>query len=72
MNNREEELFYTINSLLDSVLYLSGVKRENLEKAAQFYIDNIDDVLSNSNAQGMDEVIEVIEYMKQKCPEFFK
>ena len=36
------------------------------------FIDVIDDVLENSDANGVDEVITVIEHLKKSCPELFK
>ncbi|HEG0289592.1 TPA: hypothetical protein SB294_002185, partial [Campylobacter coli] len=50
----------------------AGVKREKLESAIEAYIDNIDSVLENSNKEGVDEVLEVVEFLKNQHPELFR
>ncbi|EIU8147100.1 TPA: hypothetical protein LGC79_001268, partial [Campylobacter jejuni] len=50
----------------------AGVKREKLENAIEAYIDNIDNVLENSNKEGVDEILEVVEFLKNKYKDFFQ
>ncbi|EID0114278.1 hypothetical protein LA115_001922, partial [Campylobacter jejuni] len=47
-------------------------KREKLENAIEAYIDNIDNVLENSNKEGVDEILEVVEFLKNKYKDFFQ
>lgn len=68
---KTEELMYEISILLEAVLYFAGIKKSNLQKAVDIYIENIDEILQNSEANGVDEVIEVVEYMKKNHKELF-
>ena len=68
----EQDLIYEINILLDAMLLYAGVKRERLADAAQLYIENIDTVLANSDANGADEVIAVVEFLRGKHAELFE
>lgn len=73
MKDKEiDALYYEISILLDGVLYYSGVKRDKLEKASEIYVEIIDDVLNNSDKSGVDEIIEVINYMKENYKELFE
>ena len=67
-----EELSYELSMMLEAMLYYAGVKKERLQDAAETYIECIDDALENSGAEGVDEVLEVVEYMKKKHAKFFK
>lgn len=67
-----EDLSYEIELLLKAVLIYAGAKREKLEKLCDIYIENIDKILENSNSQGVDEIIEVVEYLKKNYKEYFK
>ena len=67
-----DELSYELSMMLEAMLYYAGVKKDRLEDAAETYIECIDDALENSGAEGMDEVLEVVEYMKKKHAKFFK
>lgn len=67
-----DDLMYEISVLLDAVLFYAGVKKQNLSKAAEIFTDNIDEILAHSNAQGADEIIEVIEFMRKTYPDLFK
>ncbi|EOD6996818.1 hypothetical protein ACJ5PD_001956, partial [Campylobacter jejuni] len=40
--------------------------------AIEAYIDNIDNVLENSNKEGVDEILEVVEFLKNKYKDFFQ
>lgn len=67
-----DELSYELSVMLEGMLYYAGVKKESLQDAAEAYIECIEDALEGSQAEGVDEVIEVIEYMKKKYSKFFK
>lgn len=67
-----DELSYELSVVLEGLLYYAGVKKNNLEKAAEVYVDSIDDALENSQAEGVDEVITIIEYMKKHNPKLFE
>ncbi|EAH9465127.1 hypothetical protein EYI26_09565, partial [Campylobacter jejuni] len=59
LKNELEDLQYELSIVLEAMLLYSGVKREKLENAIEAYIDNIDNVLENSNKEGVDEILEV-------------
>ena len=67
-----DELSYELSMMLEAMLYYAGVKKDRLEDAAEAYIECIDDALENSGAEGVDEVLEVVEYMTKKHAKFFK
>ncbi len=67
-----EEMSYELELATLGMLYYSGVKKELLNEAFDRYIEVIDDVIENSNASGVDEVIAVIDHMKKSYPELFK
>ncbi|MCW1360585.1 hypothetical protein [Campylobacter sp. US33a] len=71
MKKEIEALQYELNIVLEAALFYAGVKKERLEDAVDAYIECIDNVLENSNAQGMDEVIEVIEYLRKNHGDLF-
>lgn len=66
-----EELSYELSIALDGLLYYAGVAKSDLEEVANLYIECSDDALEGSDAQGVDEVITIIEYLKQKYPQYF-
>ena len=67
-----DELSYELSMMLEAMLYYAGVKKDRLEDAAETYIECIDDSLENSGDEGVDEVLEVVEYMKKKQAKFVK
>ena len=67
-----DELSYELSMMLEAMLYYAGVKKDRLQDSAETYIECIDDALENSGAEGVDEVLEVVEYMKKKHAKFFK
>ncbi|ASM36847.1 hypothetical protein [Campylobacter sputorum] len=67
----QDELMYEISVLLEGLLYYAGVKKDNLQEAVKIYVENIDDILKDSKAEGVDEIIEVIEYIKKENPKLF-
>lgn len=66
-----QDMAYEISILLEAMLFYAGVKKENLDKVAQLYIENIDKVLEDSQSEGFEECVEVINYLKKDYPEFF-
>lgn len=64
LKNELEDLQYELSIVLEAMLLYAGVKREKLENAIEAYIDNIDNVLENSNKEGVDEILEVVEFLK--------
>ncbi|EAL0120912.1 hypothetical protein G9K55_000061 [Campylobacter jejuni] len=72
LKNELEDLQYELSIVLEAMLLYSGVKREKLENAIEAYIDNIDNVLENSNKEGVDEILEVVEFLKNKYKDFFQ
>ncbi|MDO4674847.1 hypothetical protein [Campylobacter sp.] len=66
-----ENLQYELNIVLEAMLLYAGAKRESLDEVVELYIDNADSVLENSSAQGVDEVLEVVDYLKNHHGEYF-
>ena len=71
MNEDLEDLQYELSVVLEAMLLYAGVKRERLERAVETYIEVIDKVLENSSSQGVDEILEVVEYLKKHNSELF-
>ncbi len=69
-----EDLTIHLADMLEAVLYYAGVKEENLEKGVKAYIEALDEVFDEEedSDMGYREMIEVIDYLKQKKPELFK
>ncbi|EAK5913657.1 hypothetical protein BHX45_01325 [Campylobacter jejuni] len=72
LKNELEDLQYELSIVLEAMLLYAGAKREKLENAIEAYIDNIDNVLENSNKEGVDEILEVVEFLKNKYKDFFQ
>lgn len=73
MNQNEiNDLMYEVSVLLEGVLYFAGVDKKYLQKAAEVYVETIDEALDNKDLKGVDEVIEVVKFLKANHPEFFK
>ncbi|WP_291952898.1 CDK5 domain-containing protein [Campylobacter sp.] len=72
-NIKEEiqELQYELSIVLEAMLLYAGVKREKIEKAIECYIDCIDDVCSKSTKEGVDEILEVVKYLKNHHSDLF-
>ncbi|MDA3052710.1 hypothetical protein OFO01_04500 [Campylobacter sp. JMF_01 NE2] len=70
-NLSNDDLIYELNITLEAMLIYAGVRRDKLQVAAQAYIENIDAVLQNSDAQGADEPIAVVEFLRANKPELF-
>ena len=70
-NLSNDDLIYELNITLEAMLIYAGVRRDKLQAAAQAYIENIDAVLDGSDAQGADEPIAVVEFLRANKPELF-
>ncbi|ARJ56586.1 hypothetical protein [Campylobacter cuniculorum] len=71
LQNELEDLSYELNIVLEAMLLYAGAKREKLEDLVRLYIDKIDEILENSQKEGVDEILEVVEYLKTHHNEFF-
>ncbi|TKX32434.1 hypothetical protein [Campylobacter aviculae] len=71
LNDELEDLKYELSVVLEAMLLYAGVKREKLESAIEAYIDNIDLVLKDSQKEGVDEILEVVEFLKIKYKDLF-
>lgn len=66
-----DELSYELSVMLEGMLYFAGVKKEKIQDA-EAYIECIEEALDGSEAEGVDELVEVVDFMKKKYPKFFK
>ena len=66
-----EFLAYEVGILLGAALQYAGVKAEKLQDAITLYTEIIDEVLENQDAQGIDEVVQTIEFMRKNHAELF-
>ncbi len=67
-----DELSYELSIMLEGMLYFAGVKKDKIQDAAEAYIECIEEALDGSEAEGVDELVEVVDFMKKKYPKFFK
>ncbi|EAK5529251.1 hypothetical protein B4R09_00760 [Campylobacter lari] len=67
-----ENLQYELSIVLEAMLLFAGVKRSKLEKAIEIYIDCIDEVCQNTQKEGVDEILEVVEYLKNHHKDLFE
>ncbi len=72
MNEDLQDLQYELSVVLEAMLLYAGVARERLEEAVEAYIECIDKVLENSDKEGVDEILAVVEYLKTHNEELFK
>lgn len=69
-----EELAMQLADMLGVALYFAGVKREDIPKAVDLYLQGLDEVFEDEDEEaemGFDEVIQVIEYLQRKHPKLF-
>lgn len=69
-----EEIAMQLADMLGVALYFAGVKKENLPKAVDMYLKSLDEVFDEDDEDdemGFEEVIQVIEHMKNKHPKLF-
>ncbi|TXE83446.1 hypothetical protein FPD46_02070 [Campylobacter peloridis] len=67
-----ENLQYELSIVLEAMLLYAGVKKTKLEKAIELYIDCIDEVCQNTQKEGVDEVLEVVEHLKKHHKDLFE
>ncbi|SUX06094.1 hypothetical protein [Campylobacter lari] len=67
-----ENLQYELSIVLEAMLLFARVKRAKLEKAIEVYIDCIDEVCQNTQKEGVDEILEVVEYLKNHHKDLFE
>ena len=72
MNEDLQDLQYELSVVLEAMLLYAGVERQRLEEAVEAYIECIDEVLENSDKEGVDEILAVVEYLKTHNKELFK
>ena len=72
MNEDLQDLQYELSVVLEAMLLYAGVERQRLEEAVEAYIECIDEVLENSEKEGVDEILAVVEYLKTHNKELFK
>ena len=64
-----EEMAMQLADMLGAALYFAGVKKEDLPKAIDLYLNGLDEVFEDEDEDsemGFEEVVEVIEYIKNK------
>ena len=69
-----EEMAMQLADMLGAALYFAGVKKEDLPKAVDLYLKGLDEVFGEEDEDeemGLEEVIEVIEYLQNKHPKLF-
>ena len=69
-----EELATQLSDMLNVALFFAGVKKKNLKKAVDAYLDAIDEVFDedDDSEMGQDEIISVINYLKRNSQELFE
>ncbi|AJC84859.1 hypothetical protein [Campylobacter peloridis] len=67
-----ENLQYELSIVLEAMLLYAGVKKTKLEKAIELYIDCIDEVCQNTQKEGVDEILEVVEHLKKHHKDLFE
>lgn len=69
-----EELAMQLADMLGVALYFAGVRREDIPKAVDFYLQGLDEVFDDDEEEGemgFEEVIQVIEHIQKKHPKLF-
>jgi hypothetical protein len=69
-----EEIAMQLADMLGAALYFAGVKKEDLPKVVDLYLQGIDEVFEGEDEDeemGFEEVIKVIEHLQVKHPKFF-
>lgn len=69
-----EELAMQLADMLGAALYFAGVKRENIPKAVDYYLQGLDEVFDDDDEEaemGFEEVIQVIEHIQKNHPKLF-
>jgi hypothetical protein len=69
-----EEMALQLADMLGAALYFAGVKKDNIPKAVDAYLENLDKIFEDDEAtaqMGLDEVIEVINSLKKTHKHLF-
>lgn len=69
-----EEMAMQLADMLGAALYFAGVKNEDLPKAVDLYLQGLDELFDEEDddeEMGFEEVVQVIEHIKQKNPKLF-
>lgn len=66
-----EDLALEVIDMLGVALHFAGVKSENIEKAIDAYLEELDN-LDEDTAYGQKEIIEVIQSLKNKRKDLFR
>lgn len=69
-----EELAMQVADMLGVALYFAGVKREDIPKAVDVYLQGLDEVFDDDEEDGemgFEEIIQVVEHIKNKNPKLF-
>ncbi|MBE0495915.1 MAG: hypothetical protein IBX45_05855 [Campylobacterales bacterium] len=69
-----EELAMQLADMLGVALYFAGVKKENIQKAVDAYLDGLDECFGEEEdgEMGFEEVIKVITHIQKTKPALFK
>lgn len=68
-----EELSIQLADMLGAALHFAGVSQDNIPKAVEAYLNGIDEVYGEEDGEmGFNEIISVINYLKDKKSELFK
>ena len=69
-----EELAMQLADMLGVALYFAGVRREDIPKAGDLYLQGLDEVFDDDEEEGemgFEEVIQVIEHIQKHHPKIF-
>lgn len=66
-----EDLALEVIDMLGVALHFAGVKTENIEKAIDAYLEELDN-LDEDTSYGQKEIIEVIQSLKNKRKDLFR
>lgn len=69
-----EEMSMQLADMLGAALYFAGVKKENLPKAVDAYLNALDEAFDEDDEEsemGFDEIVHAIQYVKEKHPKLF-
>ncbi len=69
-----EELAMQLADMLGAALHYAGVPDDKMPQAVEAYLNGIDEVFKDNldGEMGYEEVIKVIEHLKQTRPELFR
>ena len=69
-----EEMAMQLADMLGAALFFAGAKKEDIPQAIDLYLKGLDEVFEDEDEDsemGFEEVIEVIEYIRNKNPKLF-